>query len=170
MPFENPAVVTPDLPILEVLSFTGLSKRYYRFRVVRALVLLVLLGSLLTAALYVAAPPVSALIAISLLYCGIVVLVLIEELKGFPLRGYILRKHDMTYRRGYFFQKQITVPFNRLQHSEVSLNPVGRLFGLADLEIFTAGGASADLKIQGLNKALCFQLRDFIAAETAQHV
>ena len=54
------------------------------------------------------------------------------------------------------------VPFNRIQHVETSNTPLDRKFGLATLQLFTAGGSSGDLKIDGLGDDIASQLRVFI--------
>jgi membrane protein YdbS with pleckstrin-like domain len=54
------------------------------------------------------------------------------------------------------------VPFNRIQHVESSNTPLDRKYDLATLQLFTAGGSSGDLKINGLDIEIAENLRIFI--------
>ena len=55
--------------------------------------------------------------------------------KEFFVRGYVLREFDITYRHGWLFHHQITIPFNRIQHTEINHGPIDRSFSLCELEI-----------------------------------
>ena len=83
--------------------------------------------------------------------------------KSFPVRAYALRELDISYKKGWLFYSHITVPFARVQHSEISQGPVDRYFGLVTLHIYTAGGSSSDLSIPGLPRDEAQRLRDFIS-------
>ena len=76
-----------------------------------------------------------------------------EELRGFPIRGVLVRDHDLTFRSGYWVREMVTVPFNRIQHSEVSQGPLARAFGVCTLKLYTAGSSGANLRVPGLDFA-----------------
>jgi uncharacterized protein len=99
-----------------------------------------------------------------LLWFFLLVLTIISILKSFPIRGYALRELDISYKKGWIFFSHITIPFNRVQHSEISQGPIDRLFHLVTLHIYTAGGSSSDLSIPGLIREEAERLRDFISA------
>ena len=61
--------------------------------------------------------------------------------------AYQVRQHDLSYRSGVLTKRVSTVPFVRVQHARIRQGPVQRRFGLATLEINSAG---PDLRIQGL--------------------
>jgi len=83
-------------------------------------------------------------------------------------RGYALRQHDLLYRVGVLRRKLIAVPFNRIQHVETSSGVTERLFGLATLVIYTAGGSGGDLRIRGLEAGRAHRLRDHILRRAGQ--
>ena len=83
----------------------------------------------------------------------------IEEIKGFPLRGVLVREHDLSYRSGFFKQEMVTVPFNRIQHSEIQQGPMGRWLGYCTLKLYTAGASGANLEIPGLSTATARNIR-----------
>ena len=71
-------------------------------------------------------------------------------LKKVRLKSYAVRTHDIAYRSGLFWRKVVVLPFNRIQHVEVTSGPLQRRYALATLKFYTAGGRSVDLKIEGL--------------------
>jgi len=79
-----------------------------------------------------------------------------------PKRGYVLRDKDILFRKGVVWRSVTAIPFNRIQHVETSNTPFDRKFKLATLQLFTAGGASGDLKIDGLGRDTAEQLRVYI--------
>ncbi len=101
----------------------------------------------------------AALALLSIIY----LLVITVIRKSFPIRAYALRELDISYKKGWIFYSHVTVPFNRVQHSEISQGPVDRYFGLVTLHIYTAGGSSSDLSIPGLPREEAQRLRDFIS-------
>lgn len=99
---------------------------------------------------------------------GLVALVwLMEELLGFPRRGYAVRERDITYRSGWLTRTTITVPFGQIQHSELSQGPIGRLFRLKHIRLFTAGG-SGNLRIAGVAEEEAEGLRAIIDARSGK--
>jgi len=79
-----------------------------------------------------------------------------------PRRGYVVRDKDIVFKSGVIWRSVTAIPFNRVQHVETSNTPLDRKFGLANLQIFTAGGAGGDLKISGLGADIAEQLRVYI--------
>lgn len=85
---------------------------------------------------------------------------------GFFKKSYAIREKDIIYNSGLFWRSSIAIPFNRVQHCEVSIGPIDRMFDLSELKIFTAGGASSDLKIEGLTPETSNRLKDYIVNKT----
>ena len=46
----------------------------------------------------------------------------------------------------------MVIPYNRVQHVALHEGLIARFFGLAKVEIFTAGGVSSDIEIPGIAK------------------
>ncbi|WP_194849978.1 PH domain-containing protein [Nonlabens antarcticus] len=89
--------------------------------------------------------------------------------KEYFVRGYVLREYDITYRHGWMFHHETTVPFNRIQHTEIKDGPIDRLFTLCELEIYTAGGSASDLNLSGLDPEDAARLKEYIAGKTVLH-
>jgi membrane protein YdbS with pleckstrin-like domain len=79
------------------------------------------------------------------------------------VKGLAMREFDIAYCSGLFWHKTVIVAYNRVQHVEVSSGPLQRKFDLASVKLFTAGGTSVDLKIDGLSSGRAEQIRAFIA-------
>lgn len=71
---------------------------------------------------------------------------------GFKKRKYAMREKDMTYSHGYLVNKTVTLPYNRIQHIEISRSLLARKFGLSTLKIYSAGESGGDLSIKGLQE------------------
>jgi membrane protein YdbS with pleckstrin-like domain len=62
-------------------------------------------------------------------------------------------------RSGVFFHREKSIPLARIQHVDVSRGPLERMFGLARVTVFTAGGRLATAQIPGLEPARADALR-----------
>lgn len=81
---------------------------------------------------------------------------------GFKKRSYGIRTHDLIYRNGVLSTQTTIIPFNRIQHVAVNEGFLSRYYGLAQLQIFTAGGSSSDMKISGLSKEEAEKIKETI--------
>jgi hypothetical protein len=77
-------------------------------------------------------------------------------------KGYAVRDKDIVYRSGVFRRTVTAIPFNRVQHVETGSTPLDRRYQLATLQLYTAGSAGGDLKINGLPAAVAERLRVFV--------
>ena len=69
---------------------------------------------------------------------------------SFTKKGFALREHDVIFKSGVVSETTVIVTNNRVQHVALHQGLLSRYFGLASIELFTAGGSSSDLKINGL--------------------
>ncbi|MBI5913957.1 MAG: PH domain-containing protein [Bacteroidetes bacterium] len=82
--------------------------------------------------------------------------------RRFRMEGYALREHDILHKHGVWWRTVTAIPFNRMQHCEISRGPVENAFGLATLRVYTAGGSSSDLSIEGLLFEEAQRIKEFI--------
>lgn len=175
--FSNLVVELDALPDLSNPDFSGLPKRFKKFRLISLSIVAVMLSAMWVIPVLVRITKEGEdrfiLMVVALVFGSVwsllVGLLLLEEFKGFPLRGYALREKDLSYRNGWLFRKQTTVPFNRIQHSEITQGPLGRAFKLAKLKIYTAGGASSDLSIPGMDPEEAASIRDYVNGKAQDH-
>ncbi|MDD3503676.1 MAG: PH domain-containing protein [Eubacteriales bacterium] len=71
--------------------------------------------------------------------------------------AYCLTEDRIEYRKGIIFRQITIIPITRIQHVTVNEGPLARLYGLAGIEITTAGSTS---KIDGLAKQTAVDLCD----------
>jgi membrane protein YdbS with pleckstrin-like domain len=77
--------------------------------------------------------------------------------------AYRLRDDDLVFRRGIMFQRQVSVPYGRMQLVDITRGPVARALGLADLKFVTAAAATA-VTVPGLPVEEADRLRDELVA------
>jgi membrane protein YdbS with pleckstrin-like domain len=73
--------------------------------------------------------------------------------------AYQLRADDLVFRRGILWQRQVAVPYGRMQLVDITHGPLDRAFGIAQLKLVTAA-ASTGVTIPGLTQEAAEQLRD----------
>jgi len=164
--FTNTFIPIDSLPQIEEVEFEMHPKRYLKYRAVGFIIMMTLLSATWIAPLFSDTPLISAISGA--IWVLLLVFIFAFERKKYRVMGFALREHDLTYKRGLFFFKQVTLPFNRIQHTEISNGPIERKFNLSSLKIFTAGGASSDLSIAGLDPERAQELKDFIAKSVAK--
>jgi membrane protein YdbS with pleckstrin-like domain len=165
MLFENNEIDSNQLPSIENLSFEPLKPQYRKIMYFNWSLVFLLLPGL----------PFLAEIIIEkdlnqwwfIVFYALIVIIYITGLViiniGFPIKGYALRTHDIVYRSGYLNRRIITVPFNRIQHTEIRQSMIARMLGLSKLKIFTAGGHNSGLYIHGITPEKAQQLKDFLS-------
>lgn len=163
MPFTNSSVSIDSLPTLEAADFEGLPSRYRTYRWMVYGCVLLMAGVGLGALVWFELEAVSTLrwgVWFAIALVGVFEATwALEEWKGFPLRGVLVREHDLSYRSGFLRQEVITVPFNRIQHSEISQGPLARMFNICTLKLYTAGSSGANLRVSGMDVERAQRLR-----------
>lgn len=88
-----------------------------------------------------------------------------------PKKRFAVREHDIHYESGMFFRKTLSQPILRIQHVELKRGPIERMFNLASLQVFSAGGATHTFEIPGLAHQQAITMRQFILAhkDTQSH-
>ncbi len=163
MSFENIQINVDTLPAVEDIAYLPLEKPFRTIGIIQTIGLF-LAASALISFFYFNADKLDkqyflyALVGLSILF----VLRILAVLIGFKYKAFALREKDIAYRSGWLFQSNTLVPFKRVQHCEVTQGPLSRIFGLARLKIFTAGGSQSDISIPGITLGKAKQLKSFI--------
>ena len=169
--FSNQVVLPDLLAPLEVQEFEALDGKYKLVKLISAAILLVLalIAFFLIAFFSSDDTPIEVLIGVPVIFAVLFVWKLVLVNLGFPKKGYLLREHDLSYRCGLLFYKLTSIPFNRIQHVEVSQNMVEKSFGLSRVKVFTAGGSVSDLSIPGLLPDKAHQIESFLLSKVSKH-
>ncbi|MEE9392560.1 MAG: PH domain-containing protein [Planctomycetota bacterium] len=80
-------------------------------------------------------------------------------------RRYRVDATGVEIKRGVLHRRVITVPRTRIQHTEVTQGPLQRHFGLATFVMHTAGSASHEVRLDGLESDTAYALRDYLLNE-----
>ncbi len=69
--------------------------------------------------------------------------------------AYRLTESEITWKRGVFFKRASIVPYSKVTNVDISQGPLSRYFGIANLNIQTAGynassGGQPELRISGI--------------------
>ena len=166
MLLENLDISPEDLPQMEMVEFKPLESDYLYMRLTAWALFFLLAAGVLTVLLF------TTDVAAWMYYTPwavLFVLVFALEIIGFKIKGYALRQKDVSYKSGLIWFYMTSVPFNRIQHCEINQGPLGRLFNLASVKVYTAGGSGSDLTISGLTKERAHRLRDFITKLSAEY-
>jgi uncharacterized membrane protein YdbT with pleckstrin-like domain len=63
-------------------------------------------------------------------------------------------KHDAVYvQKGVVFKIKVMIPYSRIQNVDVYRGPLLRMFGLGNIQLFTAGTAMMESSITGVGEA-----------------
>lgn len=102
---------------------------------------------------FIIAGPVALLLA---------VLVIVLPHRRYAARGHALSDDRLRVVRGILFHSDTVVPFGRVQHIDVDRGPVERYYGLATLQLYTAGSHGDVVRLPGLSHEDALAMREAI--------
>ncbi len=165
--FSNHPITPEELPQINSQSFTPLSNTYIKVNLMCRLIFWLMVVSALLILYWqpwVALPrPLEVYLPQIQLTAG--VFGLLSSVYGILAdknKGYAIREHDFSYGSGVIFQSVVSQPILRIQHVQFKHGPVDRHFGLASLEIFSAGGAMHTFAIPGLPEKKAREIRSYV--------
>ena len=174
--FENAEIPVEGLPSAETVAWQPMDPKLMRRRLAEAGIALSIVTAGTIGLHFLLAIAVTGDGAdLSVAFLWLVPLLVGVLLVGWPLvsvpkMAYAVRERDILYRSGVFWHTVTAVPYNRIQHVEKSTTPLDRRFQLANLKLFTAGGAGGDLTIRGLPVRTAEKLRAYILDRTGTAV
>ena len=93
---------------------------------------------------------------------AVIALIFFFSLLSYRKKGFAFRNHDVLYRSGIIATSTMVIPYNRIQHVALHEGLVSRYYGLAKIEIFTAGGNASDIEIPGIEKAQAEDIKQLL--------
>jgi len=165
--FSNEQISPKDIPTMSTLEYSKLQPAYRNVLLISTTVFFVVFASIFAGLTFTGNEFFQQYVIWFVLGASILWLIsLILVLLGFKKKSYALRERDLVYNEGLIWHSSTVIPFNRVQHCEISQGPIERLFKLAELKIFTAGGSSSDMSVPGLDPATANRLKEFIILKT----
>lgn len=152
--FTNETIDTKQLPKFEEVVFTALHPKYSR---------VIFINLVVAVGILISAPVVFSILkpelfsgrvwfVLGVLIPILSILIIVFSIIGFQKKGFAFREHDVLFRHGVIATNTIVIPYNRVQHVALHEGLISRYFGLAKVEIFTAGASSSDIQIPGIEK------------------
>jgi membrane protein YdbS with pleckstrin-like domain len=150
--FTNETIDTTQLPKFEEVVFSVLHPNYWKVTLISLAVFFLVLGIGVGLVIYFNEDLSPFISQISIVLLVLVLLVLFFSRISFKKKGFAFRTHDVLFRHGIIATNTLVIPYNRVQHVALHEGLISRFFGLAKIQIFTAGGASSDIEIPGIAK------------------
>lgn len=173
MPFSNTQIDISSLPSTGSIDFKGLQKDYLTASMIRTFFTWAVIGIVAIVVTKMGQTDIEFREEVGpfvqYIYGFVIVFALLRlafTYFGFFKKGYAVREKDISYKQGLFWKSKTLIPFNRIQHCEVKQGPFERMFSLASLRVFTAGGSASDLSIKGLKIEEANHLKQFIIKKT----
>lgn len=160
--FTNQELAISSLPKHNEITVNPIHPAYWHIIAINFVISFLVIGGMLTTSLFAAQalkPYTWFILVLYMLFMGM--LFVLQRL-AFRKRGYALRQRDLIYRRGLLATVTTIIPFNRIQHVALNEGFLSRYYGLAQLQLFTAGGSSSDMRISGLAKDEAERMKDLI--------
>ncbi|WP_258049822.1 PH domain-containing protein [Clostridium weizhouense] len=107
------------------------------------------------------------LISILLIEILLIIDALVYPLLEYNQWVYELTDDKIDFTEGIFIKKRTIVPIVRIEHIKVNIGPINSKLGLADLEIFTAGG---EHKIPNIEVKVAEEISDYLNKKIKQKV
>lgn len=165
--FINQQIHARDLPSIEQVTLEGLDKNHLKVEYIMngifALILVVVISVLFFAKGSEWPIWIFGVLAAAALFLVLLSVAFTKAI--FRNKEYALRDQDILYQSGLFWKKFTVLPFRRIQHAEVHQGPLDRMFDLAKLRIYTAGGSSSDMSIDGLHIKTAQSIKHFILSK-----
>lgn len=171
MSFNNTQIDTATLPSITEIDYLRVHKNSLTISLIGAVIWWSFV--LITASVFIYFNNFDYPSFINYIVLGVLIslaiLSIVLNVFGFRRKGYALRERDISYREGVIWKSHTVIPFNRIQHSEVTQGPVQSMFELASISIYTAGGSASDLTITGLQQDEAHQIKDFLLHKITRH-
>ena len=176
IPFSNRSVPTSELPSIAELVTEPMNKMYrpvnMATQIIFAFIIFALMSLIRFQPFVILPTQLTEIYPTALMGVAFITfLTLVYQFFADPKKRFAVREHDIHFQSGLFFRKILSQPILRVQHVELKRGPIERLFNLASLQVFSAGGATHTFEIPGLAEQQAIELRQFILAhkDTRSH-
>lgn len=163
--FSNKQILSEEIPPVDNLQFQSLNKDFIYILLCEIILSWVLLIAVLWIVYFVAEEQQSYLIRYfiaTLILILFLVLNLLIIRKAYSTRGFAIRQHDVSYRRGVIISKLSTIPFCKIQEVTIKQGIIARMFKLYTLQIDNGSQGAEAMSIPGLMHEEAEKLREYI--------
>jgi len=160
--FTNEPLDLDQLPKHETISLHSLHASYWNVVLIKTTIVFLILAILAVLAIAYLDETAQYQSLIWSVYAFLLVVVLFISRLAFHKNAFSFRNHDVIFRHGLIATNTMVVPYNRIQHVALHEGLIERWFGLAKVEIFTAGGTASDLEIPGIEKSQAEDIKQLL--------
>jgi membrane protein YdbS with pleckstrin-like domain len=150
--FTNDVLDISQLPKYEAISLQSLHSSFWKVTLIKIAIVFLIVAILAILAINFIDETADYQSAIWSVYVFLLAVVLFFSRLSFQKKGFAFREYDVIFRHGIIATTTMVIPYNRVQHVALHEGFIERNFGLAKVEIFTAGGVASDLEIPGILK------------------
>lgn len=150
--FTNETIDTTQLPRFEAVTYTKLHPSYWIITLIQIGIVFALVNLGYAIIVFNSAEVAAHQIPIGLGIFAVFLLILWCSRMAFNKKGFAFREHDVLFRHGVIATNTLVIPYNRIQHVAMHEGIFSRMYSLAKIEIFTAGGSASDIEIPGIEK------------------
>jgi hypothetical protein len=168
--FTNNAIDINLLPRFETVEFQKLQPDYWKVLVINRVIGYLVLAIGIGVATYLIE---EIKLFIPYIWGGFALLLALTFLFlriAFLKKGFAFREHDVLFKEGIISTNTTIIPYNRVQHVTLHEGILSRYFGLAKVEIFTAGGSSSDIEIPGIEKEQAEKIKQLVMGKMQQQL
>lgn len=164
MEFTNETIDLDLLPKFEEVHFSSLHKDYIKVVYINIVIVLLIIAIGIGALIYFNEEMQQSL-AYSIFgvsYVAFALVLFFSSVASVKRRAYAVREKDILYKRGLLSTTTTMMPFNRIQHVAMHEGAFSRIYNLAQIQIYTAGGSTSDVKISGIEKEKAESIKELL--------
>lgn len=163
--FTNDTIDTVSLPKFEETALTKLHPDYKKIVFFNLGLVFLIIAVITGLGLYFIEGAKEHWLPVAIGYIIIAALSVVIFMVSLKNRGFAFRNHDVIYRSGAIAIETTIIPYNRVQHVTMHEGILSRKFGLATIEIFTAGGLNSDIKVPGIEKEHAEKIKQLLVGK-----
>ena len=163
--FTNETLDIDALPKYEEVALNALNRKYWKVVLLNISIFLFILAAGIAIVLFFVeelSPYLYIIIGTYLLFSILLIVLYLASIKRI---GYAIREKDLIYKSGIISITTSVIPFSRIQHITLNEGVFSRMFQLASLHIFTAGGISGNIVIPGLDIELARSIKEELSKQ-----
>lgn len=170
--FTNETLDLNSLPKFEEVDFSPLNKNYIKVIYINIAIILVVLAIAIGVLLYFIPElqDISTYLIFGISYLVLALILFFSCTISVKRRAFAIREKDILYRRGLLATTTTMMPFNRIQHVAMHEGVFSRIYNLAQIQIFTAGGSTSDIKISGIDKERAESIKELLMQKIQNEV
>jgi hypothetical protein len=168
--FTNNTIDIAQLPRFEAVAFQKLQPDYLKVLIINRCIIFTILAVAIVFATYFIK---EIIIFVPFIWGGFTLFVILSLFVlriSFLKKGFAFREHDVLFKHGIIAINTIIIPYNRVQHVALHEGWLSRYFGLAKVEIFTAGGGTSDIEIPGIEKEQAEKIKQLLMGKIQQQL